>query len=110
PLARGFLAGNRKAQDKEAGETARAKTDDIAQSYYYRESDFRVVEALTAVAQARGVSNATAAYAWLLKKGVTAPVVGASKTYQLDQAVAALDLALSDEEAKALQAPYEAHP
>jgi aryl-alcohol dehydrogenase-like predicted oxidoreductase len=110
PLARGFLAGNRKAGDKEAGETSRAKTDDIAQGYYYSDSDFQVVEALTAAAQARGVNNATLAYAWLLHKGVTAPIVGASKTWQLDQAVAALELQLDGEEVRALEAPYRPHP
>ena len=110
PLARGFLAGNRKAGDKDAGETARAKTDDIAQNYYYRDSDFKVVQALSAVATARGATNASVAYAWLLRKGVTAPIVGASKTYQLDQAVAALDLTLTDEEVKQLEAPYQPHP
>ncbi|MCC2635794.1 MAG: aldo/keto reductase [Ramlibacter sp.] len=48
PLARGFLAGNRQRGDKDAGATSRAKTDDIAQNYYYRDSDFAVVEALGA--------------------------------------------------------------
>ncbi|MGZ5194037.1 MAG: aldo/keto reductase [Ramlibacter sp.] len=109
PLARGFLAGNRKQGDKEAGETSRAKTDDIAQNYYYRESDFKVVQALSDLAAHKGVSNATLAYAWLLHKGVAAPIVGASKTYQLDQAVAALDVQLSAEEIVALEAPYEPH-
>ncbi|MCE3273363.1 MAG: aldo/keto reductase [Ramlibacter sp.] len=110
PLARGFLAGNRQRGDKDAGATSRAKTDDIAQNYYYRDSDFAVVEALGALAQRRGVSNATLAYAWLLHKGVTGPIVGASKTAQLDQAVAALEVTLTDEEVKALEAPYEPHP
>lgn len=110
PLARGFLAGNRKPGDAAAGETSRARTDDIAQGYYYRDSDFRVVQALTELAAARGVSNATLAYAWLLHKGVTAPIVGASKTAQLDQAAAAVDLALSPEEACRLEAAYEPHP
>jgi len=110
PLARGFLAGNRKADDKSAGETSRARTDGIAQDYYYRDSDFRVVETLTRLAAVRGVSNATLAYAWLLKKGVTAPIIGASKPHQLEQAVAALDLSVSDEEARELEAPYEPHP
>ncbi|HET6196760.1 MAG TPA: aldo/keto reductase, partial [Acetobacteraceae bacterium] len=94
PLARGFLAGNRKADDKASGETSRAKTDDIAQNYYYRKSDFRVVETLGRIAEKKGVSSATLAYAWLMHKGVTAPIVGASKTYQLDQAVAAIDVQL----------------
>ena len=110
PLARGFLAGNRKPGDKDSGETSRAKTDDIAQNYYYRDSDFKVVEALSALAREKGVSNATLAYAWLLHKGVTAPIVGASKTYQLDDAVAALELALAAEEVARLEAAYEPHP
>lgn len=110
PLARGFLAGNRRRGDAEGGETARARTDDIAQKYYYRDSDFKVVEGLTALAQGLGVSNATLAYAWLLHKGVTAPIVGASKPHQLDQAVAALDLALNEGEVRQLEAPYEPHP
>jgi 1-deoxyxylulose-5-phosphate synthase len=110
PLARGFLAGNRKQGDKEAGETSRAKTDDIAQNYYYRESDFKVVQALSDLAARKGASNATLAYAWLLHKGVAAPIVGASKTYQLDQAAAALDIQLSTEEMAALEAAYEPHP
>ena len=110
PLARGFLAGNRRATDKEAGETARAKTDDIAQNYYYRKSDFKVVDTLSKLAAKKGLSNATLAYAWLLKNGVTAPIVGASKTAQLDQAVAALDVALSDDDMRRLEAAYEPHP
>ena len=110
PLARGFLAGNRKKGDAEAGATSRAKTDDIAQNYYYRDSDFAVVEALGALAQQRGVSNAALAYAWLLRKGVTAPIVGASKAYQLEHAAAALDIALTDDEVRQLEAPYQPHP
>lgn len=110
PLARGFLAGNRRKGDAQQGETARAKSDDIAQNYYYRDSDFQVVEALGALARKRGTSNATLAYAWLLHKGVTAPIIGASKPGHLEQAVAALDIRLDEEEVRALEAPYEPHP
>ena len=126
PLARGFLAGNRQSSDKDAtsasdsaakaaaarssATTERAKTDNIAQGYYYRDSDFRVVAELSALAAERGVSNATLAYAWLLHKGVTAPIVGASKLPQLDQAVAALDVALSAADLQRLEAAYEPHP
>jgi aryl-alcohol dehydrogenase-like predicted oxidoreductase len=110
PLARGFLAGNRKRGDKEAGATARAQTDDIAQNYYYRDSDFDVVEGLATMARQKDLSNATLAYAWLLHKGVTAPIVGASKTWQLDEAVAALDVHLSAEELRQLETPYQPHP
>jgi aryl-alcohol dehydrogenase (NADP+) len=110
PLARGFLAGNRKPDDKDAGQTSRAKTDDIAQNYYYRKSDFKVVDALTKLAAKKGVSNATLAYAWLMHKGVSAPIVGASKTYQLDQAVAAVGVKLTADEIAKLEAAYEPHP
>ena len=111
PLARGFLAGNRAAADKEEGATARARTDDIAQNYYYRASDFATVERLAAMAAEKGVSAATLAYAWLLHQpGVTAPIVGASKLPQLDQAAAAVELSLTAEELKSLGDGYEPHP
>src|SRR5258707_2119755 len=64
PLARGFLAGNRKAnEDKQQGETTRAKTDAYAHSLYYRDSDFTVVDRLSVIAHARGVENAQIALA-----------------------------------------------
>ena len=111
PLARGFLAGNRRADDKAAGATSRAATDDIAQGYYYRASDFATVERLTALAARKGVSAATLAYAWLLHRpGVTAPIIGASKPEQLEQALAALALDLSGDDMAQLDAGYEPHP
>jgi aryl-alcohol dehydrogenase-like predicted oxidoreductase len=77
PLARGFLAGNRRRQDR--GETARAKSDEFAHAMYYQDGDFDVVEKVGEIAQKRGVSNAQVALAWLLHRpGVTAPIVGAS--------------------------------
>jgi aryl-alcohol dehydrogenase-like predicted oxidoreductase len=111
PLARGFLAGNRgTGGGAAAGETQRARTDDIAQHYYCGRSDGAVLEALTALAKGKQVSNATLAYAWLLHKGVTAPIVGASKVWQIEEAVAALQVQLSPQEAGLLEAKYEAHP
>jgi aryl-alcohol dehydrogenase (NADP+) len=111
PLARGFLAGNRGRDDRASGATSRARTDDIALKLYYQDSDFAVLEALTATAQARGVSNATTAYAWLLgRPGVTAPIVGASQVWQLEEAVRALDVSLTAAESAALEAPYRPHP
>jgi aryl-alcohol dehydrogenase (NADP+) len=112
PLARGFLAGNRKAdEDKKQGETTRAKTDEYAHNLYYRASDFTVVDRLTEIAKARGVKNAQVALAWMLAKpGVTAPIVGASKAYQLEDALAALEIQLTPEEIAKLEEPYEPHP
>ncbi len=111
PLARGFLAGNRGRDDKAAGATSRAATDDIAQKLYYRDDDFAVVEALGRLAAARGVSQASLAYAWLASRpGVSAPIVGVSSVAQLEQAVAALDIVLTPEEVAQLEAPYQPHP
>jgi len=109
PLARGFLAGNR-TQDR-GGETVRAKSDAFAHQMYYSEADFSVLRAATEVAEARGVKPAQVALAWLLHKpGVTSPIIGASKPYQLDEAIAAAELKLSDDEIRALEGPYVPHP
>jgi aryl-alcohol dehydrogenase-like predicted oxidoreductase len=112
PLARGFLAGNRKAnEDKQKGETARARTDAYAHSLYYRESDFALVDRITEVAEARGLKNAQVALAWILgKPGVSAPIIGASKMYQLDDALAAMEIELTADEVKKLEEGYEPHP
>jgi 1-deoxyxylulose-5-phosphate synthase len=108
PLARGFLAGNRRAAD--FGETVRAKTDDYAQKLYYQPSDFEVVERVGEIARRRGVSNAQVALAWMLAKpGVTAPIVGASKMQHLEDAIAALNLQLDVTEIQELEEPYRPH-
>jgi aryl-alcohol dehydrogenase (NADP+) len=109
PLARGFLAGNRRKQD--FGDTLRSKTDEYAQKMYYHESDFAVVDRVSDIAQKRGVSNAQVALAWMLQQpGITAPIVGASKMHHLEDAVAALSLKLDADELKALAEPYQPHP
>lgn len=108
PLARGFLAGNRNAKDK--GETVRAKTDDYAHKLYYQDSDFAVVDALSAIAGKRGATNAQIALAWILRQsGVTAPIIGASKIKHLDDAFAALDIKLDADEVRQLNEPYRPH-
>jgi len=108
PLARGFLAGNRRAQD--FGETTRAKTDDYAQKMYYQPSDFAVVDRVTAIAQQRGIPNAQVALAWVMQQpGVTAPIIGASKSKHLDDAIAALEVKLDPADLKALAEPYQPH-
>jgi aryl-alcohol dehydrogenase (NADP+) len=110
PLARGFLAGNRGKADRSAGATSRARTDEIALNYYYNDSDFAVLDALQRVAQQRELSSATVAYAWLLgRRGVTAPIVGASQVWQLEEAVRAREVSLTPEETAALEAPYRPH-
>jgi len=67
-----------------------------------------VVETLSGLARERGVSNMQLALAWVLKNPtITAPIVGTSKAHHLDDALAGLEIKLTDDEVKALQAPYE---
>jgi len=108
PLARGFVMGNRRREDR--GDTVRAKTDEYAHGLYYQESDFDVVDRITEIAKKRGISNAQVALAWVLQQpGITAPIVGASKMHHLDDAVAALDVKLDEAELQALSDPYRPH-
>jgi 1-deoxyxylulose-5-phosphate synthase len=109
PLARGFLAGGRARPGE--GETERARTDEFAPRLYYREADYRVVEAVSHLAAARGAPNMQIALAWVLRNpAVTAPIIGASRPEHLEDALAALSLKLTDEEARALEAPYQPKP
>ena len=109
PLARGLLAGSRKSLDDRSS-TTRAETDK-ANELYDDPSDWAVVEAVGKVASARNVSPAEVALAWLLAKpGVVAPIVGSTKIEHLDTAVRSVELSLSEEEMKSLEAPYRPHP
>lgn len=108
PLARGFLTGSRKRDEHRP--TTRAKSDDFAHSMYYTDADFDVVDRVVAIAQARGKTPAQIALAWLLHKpGITAPIIGATKLYQLEEAVAAVDIHLSEEEIQQIEEPYVPH-
>jgi aryl-alcohol dehydrogenase-like predicted oxidoreductase len=104
PLARGFLVSD-PAEGTRA--TPRGEADQAARNFYGRPADLEVRRALHALAREKGVPAATLGYAWLLHKGVTAPIAGVSKAYQIDQAVAAVDLALTDQEAAMLERAYE---
>jgi aryl-alcohol dehydrogenase-like predicted oxidoreductase len=109
PLARGFLAGNR-TRDK-GGETSRSRTDNYAHDLYYRDDDFDIVDHVVALAQKRGRSPAQIALAWMLHKpGITSPIIGASKMPHLEEALAAIDIALDDDEITLLETPYQPHP
>jgi len=110
PLARGLLAGSRKALDDKSG-TTRQETDALTDFLYNEPSDWDVVEAVPGVAKERDVPPAQIALAWMLTKPfVTAPIIGATKLSHLDDAIAATDLTLSDEEIALLEAPYRVHP
>ena len=115
PLARGFLAGNRKRStataDVMSGDTIRSQTDDYAHNLYYSDSDFRVVGRVIEVARKRGVTPAQIALAWMLcQPGVTSPIIGTTKIEHLDAAIAALDITLDTDECKLLEELYVPHP
>jgi aryl-alcohol dehydrogenase-like predicted oxidoreductase len=107
PLARGLLAGSRGRGG--VRHTVRAGSDPLGEEMY-TDDDFDVVDTVAAVAAERGVPMAQVALAWLLSRpGVSAPIVGATRTGHLDDAVAAVELELSDEEIARLEKPYQPH-
>jgi aryl-alcohol dehydrogenase-like predicted oxidoreductase len=108
PLARGRLA-----RPWQSEQTKRSETDAFGNRMYAKteEADKGVVDRLAELAQQRGVAQATLALAWMLAKpGITAPIVGASKAHHLEDAVAALDMKLTEEEVARLEEPYVPHP
>ena len=109
PMARGFFAGDRKRGG--GGETARAKSDPFANGLYFRDEDFVVAERVQEVAKERGVTSSQIALAWhFTKPHIAAPIIGATKMDHLEQAIAALEIQLSDEEVKRLEEAYQPHP
>jgi 1-deoxyxylulose-5-phosphate synthase len=108
PLARGMLAGNRTREG--ARNTVRAGNDPFGDTLYTLEADFDVVDRCAQVAKERGVPPAQLALAWLLHKpGVTAPIVGATKLGHLEDALAAAELDLSEDETQQLEELYVPH-
>ena len=109
PLARGVLAGNRTRDGQR--KTTRSETDAFTDYLYDQPTDFDVVEAAQGVATARGVPTAQVALAWVLSKpGVAAPIVGSTKLSHLEDALAAEQLTLSEDEIAELEKPYVPHP
>ncbi len=109
PMARGFFSGDRKPSG--GGETARAQNDPFANELYFREEDFIVAERAHEVAKERGVTASQVALAWMLgKPHITAPIIGSSRIEHLDEAIAAMDVKLSEDEIKKLEDAYRPHP
>ncbi|MEM2905896.1 MAG: aldo/keto reductase [Candidatus Bathyarchaeia archaeon] len=108
PLARGFLTGRYKRG--EVVESARLRSDRWLKERFFRPEDFDVVERVQEVAKEKGVSMAQVALAWLWERGVTAPIIGVTKVQHVEEAVAALDVHLTPDEARRLEEPYKPHP
>ena len=113
PLARGFLTGKYKRD--EAPKTVRYENErmsgrNLLADRYFREEDFDVVENLTQVAREKDASPSQVALAWLLHKGVTAPIIGVTKAQHIEEAVQALEIKLSSDDMRRLEASYKPHP
>ena len=109
PLARGFLAGDRKPGG--GGDTVRANSDKLASRFYFADADFAIADRVGETAKRRGVSRMQIALAWMLSRpGVTSPIIGASKLTHLDEAVDALEVQLTAEECAHLEESYQPHP
>src|SRR3989440_12717949 len=107
PLARGFLTGRYKRG--KAPSTSRYKTDKYFAERFFRPEDFDVVERATEISKEKGVTVSQIALAWLLHKGVCAPIIGATKVEHLEDAVSSLEVKLSSDDMKRLEEPYKPH-
>jgi len=107
PLARGFLG--RKAAHALDKESTRAKSDNVL-DMVFGDADVETLRRVEETGQRHGKTNAQIAIAWLLAKGVSAPIVGASKMNHLEDAIAAAEIKLTAEEVAYLDAPYRAKP
>jgi aryl-alcohol dehydrogenase (NADP+) len=109
PLARGFLAGNRRRGEKNA--SLREQHDNYGHTLYYSDADYDVADRVVEVAKKKGVLPIQVALAWVMSKpGVAAPIVSATKIEQLDQLVQGMSIGLSPDEISALEEPYQPHP
>ncbi|MGW3307320.1 aldo/keto reductase [Streptomyces sp. NPDC001073] len=103
PLARGRLT-------RDWGTTTERSSTDNFGNRLYQDGDRAIVEAVTRIAGDRGVPRAQVALAWLLHQStVAAPIVGAAKPQHIEDAVAAVELELSEKELEELEAPYTPH-
>ena len=109
PLARGFLAGNRKRGSKDA--TRREQHDDFGHGLYYNEADYEIADRVVQVAREKDVLPIQVALAWVVQQpDVSAPIVGASRLEQLDQLIDGLSVTLSEAEKRFLEEKYVPHP
>lgn len=107
PLARGYLTRTRDALK----DTLRAETDDFAKMLYSNPADLDIVDRNAEVAARLNVKPAQSALAWVLgQPGITSPIIGASKLSQLEDALTAIDLELSEEDRNYLEESYKPHP
>jgi aryl-alcohol dehydrogenase (NADP+) len=113
PLARGFLSGKYKRGDQPKGvryETEQWNGHSLLAERYFKPEDFDVVEVVTAIAKEKQVTPSQVALAWLFHKGVTSPIIGATRVEHVEEAAEALEVKLDEEDIRRLEAPYKPQP
>ena len=108
PLARGFLTG--KYRRGETPKAVRYKSDRYLAERYFTSEDFDLLETVIALSKEKDVAPAQIAIAWLLHKGVTAPIIGATKVEHIEEAAGALEVKLGAEDMTRLEKGYKPHP
>ena len=108
PLARGFLTG--KYKRGVTPNSIRYRTDPNLAERFFKPEDFDVLEEVLRVADEKDATPSQIALAWLFHKGVTAPVIGATKVQHVEEAVEALSVRLEPDDIRRLEAPYKPHP
>lgn len=105
------LAGGHLSHTGWTTNSKRSETDKVIRNKYdaYKDNDLEIIGRVDELAKKYNVSMSEIALGWLLKKGVAAPIVGATKVPHFDQAAAAVDFDLSDEDAKYLEELYQPH-
>lgn len=108
PVARGFLCADRRQPENES---ARTISDDYTHKQYYRDGDFAVLGAVSAIAKANGVSPAQVAMTWVLNQpGITSPIFGATRPEHVDEALACLEIDIPSEQFDAALQAYQPRP
>ena len=113
PLARGFLTGKYKQNETPKSlryEKERIHGVNVLAERYFRPEDFDVVEAVVELSKEKDVSPSQISLAWLLHRGVTAPIIGVTKVEHVEEAAEALEIKLDSGDMKRLEAPYRPHP
>ena len=108
PLAHGFLTG--KYRRGETPRTKRYENDRYLSERYFTPEDFDVLDTVISLSKEKDVTPAQIALAWLLNKGVTAPIIGATKEEHIDEAASAVEIKLGEDDVKRLEAGYKPHP
>jgi len=105
PLAKGFLTGKYIRNKK--NDSIRFKSDPALSAKFFKSEDFDILDVVRQIAEEKNVKPAQIALAWLLEKNITSPIIGATKTSHVEEAVESLDIKLSSDDIKRLEFPYK---